>query len=91
MRIASRMSGRVQRWARTGVVVIVTVAASVSLFVSPVTAEPAPCPDSLAPLPASLVTEGDKKDKNNNGLVCAKLGDDGKFHGGPDDVTDDII
>jgi hypothetical protein len=42
-------------------------------------------------LPASLVRSGDKKDKNDNGFVCAKLVEEP--HGGPDDdsALDDVI
>jgi hypothetical protein len=61
------------------------------LFTPPTIAEPTSCPDGSMPLPASLVPSGDKKDKNNNGLVCAKLLEEPQ--GGPDDnsVLDDII
>jgi hypothetical protein len=40
-------------------------------------------------VPASLVPQGAKKDKNGNGIVCAKY-QDGQFVGGPDDFVDDI-
>jgi hypothetical protein len=48
------------------------------------------CPDRMVLVPASAVVSGDAKDKNNNGVVCAKLV---KATGGPDDrsVVDDII
>lgn len=48
------------------------------------------CPDSMAPVPASLVNNGEKKDKNENNVVCAKpttcVQMSGPVcHGGPDD------
>jgi hypothetical protein len=71
------------------------VAASVLVFFAPPGGadSPTPCPDSFSPVPASslLVPQGQQKDKNKNGVVCVKLGADGKFHGGPDDVVDDIV
>ena len=51
------------------------------------------CQDGFTPVPAPLVVNGEAKDKNGNGVVCGKLGPDGKFHGGPDDsdLIDDIL
>ena len=50
------------------------------------------CPDGFVPVPASLVEQGEKKDRNGNGFVCSKVEDDAKFVGGPDDrLTDDIL
>ncbi len=46
------------------------------------------CPDGHVLVPTQI---GNGNDKNNNGLVCGKIGADGKVHGGPDDRTDDII
>lgn len=46
------------------------------------------CPDGHILLPAEI---GSGNDKNGNGLVCGKIGPDGKVHGGPDDRIDDII
>jgi hypothetical protein len=52
------------------------------------------CPDGMMQVPAALVREGERKDRNDNGLVCAKVVDDG-VKGGPDDnpsdVTDDLV
>jgi hypothetical protein len=61
------------------------------LLAPPAAADPIGiCPDNLVPVVSSLVVNGDKKDKNRNGFVCAKI-KDGKIVGGPDDVTDDIL
>jgi hypothetical protein len=61
------------------------------VFAQPVAGgEPAPCPDGLIQVSAALVPQGTHKDRNGNGLVCAKY-QDGTFVGGPDDVADDII
>jgi hypothetical protein len=59
----------------------------------PAHADPAGvCPDNFVIVPAFLVTNGEKKDKNGNGLVCGKADADGQFHGGPDDaVVDDVV
>ncbi len=50
------------------------------------------CPDDMTPLPAVFVNNGTQKDRNTNGVVCAKpttclvvQGNDCK--GGPDDDT----
>jgi hypothetical protein len=71
------------------------VAASVlvSLAPSASASTPIPCSDNMSLVPASTVPQGQQKDKNKNGLVCAKLGTDGQFHGGPDDntIADDIV
>jgi hypothetical protein len=51
------------------------------------------CPDQMYLVPVSAVQNGSAKDKNGNGLVCAKY-TDGGFKGGPDDrsaVSDDIV
>lgn len=58
------------------------------------------CPDGFTPVPDSFVVNGTTKDKNNDGVVCAKLQPSG-FTGGPDDnaplnlpdedVVDDVI
>jgi hypothetical protein len=67
------------------------VASVLVFFAAPVGADsPTPCPDNLVPVPASLVPQGPQKDHNGNGVVCAKY-QDGKFVGGPDDTTDDIV
>jgi hypothetical protein len=47
------------------------------------------CPNDMTPAPREFVQEGEKKDKNGNGVVCVKpvecaLAGDG-CHGGPDD------
>ncbi len=60
----------------------------------PAHADPAgTCPDGFAPVLAAAVVNGEAKDKNGNGVVCGKLGPDGKVHGGPDDsdLIDDIL
>jgi hypothetical protein len=80
---------------RTGLLGVLAVASAL-MFRAPSTAadSPSPCPDSfLFPVPASSVPQGAHKDKNGNGIVCARLGSDGQFHGGPDDnsVVDDIV
>ena len=70
------------------------VAASLLMFSAPPASagSPVPCPDSLVPVPAGSVPQGEQKDKNGNGLVCAYRADS-KSHGGPDDdsVVDDIV
>jgi hypothetical protein len=77
---------------RTNVVVVVSAASiSVTLLLPANYAYADPtstCPDGHMLLPTQI---GNGNDKNNNGLVCGKIGDDGKVHGGPDDGTDDII
>ncbi len=52
---------------------------------------PAPCPDGFFLVPKQAVPQGDAKDHNGNGLVCAKPLTDP--NGGPDDneVLDDLI
>jgi hypothetical protein len=72
-----------------GAAVVVSV---LVFFAPPVGADsPTPCPDSLLfPVPASSIPQGQQKDHNGNGIVCAKY-QDGKFEGGPDDTTDDIV
>ena len=58
----------------------------------PVAADPLGiCPDSMNMAPNSTVPNGDKKDKNHNGFICAKFASNGTFNGGPDDSADDII
>jgi hypothetical protein len=82
---------RVRGWRRAGALAVVAVGASLALFAQPVAADPAGvCPDSLVPLPASVVVQGAQKDHNQNGLICAKY-QDGQFVGGPDDMVDDIV
>jgi hypothetical protein len=50
------------------------------------------CPDGMFIFPTFAVQSGQAKDKNNNGLVCAKYLN-GDTKGGPDDRTtiDDIV
>lgn len=43
------------------------------------------CPDGQYLFPAASVDKGQQTDKNGDGLICGKIGSDGKFHGGPDD------
>jgi hypothetical protein len=77
---------------RAGFLSAAVAASALVSFAPPSPATLTPCPDGLTLVPSSLVPQGQKKDKNNNGLVCAKLGADGEFHGGPDDnVVDDIV
>lgn len=52
---------------------------------------PSQCPDQMVLFPAAFVEQGEQKDRNANGLVCAKPAADGRFHGGPDDMIDDVI
>jgi hypothetical protein len=72
---------------------LASAAAAVSLFAvagaSPAAAE-AGCPDGMTTVPSALVNNGDKKDKNENFVVCAKPTTCLEFsgpicHGGPDD------
>ncbi len=67
-------------------------AATLLSLAPPAGAEPpSPCPDQFVLVPAQLVEQGEKKDHNNNGLVCGKF-QDGKIVGGPDEnLTDDIL
>ena len=58
-------------------------------FARPAAAQ-ATCPAQFLPFPA-IERQDERKDKNDNGIVCGKLGPDGKFHGGPDDVFDDTV
>lgn len=55
---------------------------------SPAAADPSKvqCTDGMAPMPAVLVNNGEKKDKNGDHLVCAKRADcsEVEFCGGPD-------
>src|SRR3712207_6046928 len=48
------------------------------------------CPDGMAPFPVVLMQGGEHRDKNGNGIICAKPASDGRFHGGPDDTIDDF-
>jgi len=83
--------GAVRRCVKTGVLAAVAVVATLALSARPVAADPVSvCPDNLVLLPDALVPQGAQKDHNENGLVCAKY-QDGKFVGGPDDTTDDIV
>jgi hypothetical protein len=70
---------------------ILVLLASLAAFTQRVVADtPVTCPDDFIwPVPASQVPQGDKKDKNRNGIICAKY-QDGQFVGGPDDFVDDI-
>jgi hypothetical protein len=71
---------------------IVVVAIGAGLSVPSVSADAtSTCPDGMAPFTTILLPDGAKKDRNNNFIVCGKVGTDGKFHGGPDDMQDDII
>jgi hypothetical protein len=76
---------------RAGFLVAAVAASALVLLTPSTSAQPTPCPDGSMLFPASVVPSGDKKDKNNNGFVCAKLLEEP--HGGPDDnsVLDDII
>ncbi len=81
---------RVRGWRKSGTFAVMAVVASLA-FAQPVAADPAGvCPDSLAPLPASVVVQGAQKDHNGNGIICAKY-ENGQFVGGPDDMVDDIV
>jgi hypothetical protein len=77
--------------AKLCVMTVLVLLASLAAFTQPVAADQAvTCPDNfIFPVPASLVPQGAKKDKNGNGFVCAKY-QDGQFVGGPDDFVDDI-
>jgi hypothetical protein len=78
---------------RAGFLGAAVVASALMFFAPPAGADsPTPCADSFLSLPvsASLVPQGEQKDHNGNGIVCAKY-QDGKFVGGPDDTTDDIV
>ena len=68
------------------------LALSTLTFAGPAAADPiSTCPDGHILVPV-IVAGGQAKDKNGNGLVCGKLGPDGKFHGGPQDkLVDDIL
>lgn len=72
---------------------LITTAACAAIIAVPATSGADPtgaCPDSHLLFPAA--TERDvEKDRNNNGLVCRKVNDQGEPIGGPDDTIDDII
>jgi hypothetical protein len=76
------------------IVVCLVVAALSVAMPAGVAADPTSiCPDHMYLVPASTVQSGSAKDKNGNGLVCAKYADGG-LKGGPDDrsaVSDDIV
>jgi hypothetical protein len=75
------------------IVVCLVVAALSVAMPAGVAADPTSiCPDQMYLVPVSTVENGSAKDKNGNGLVCAKY-TDGGFKGGPDDrtVSDDIL
>ena len=73
------------------IVTIAVAAAGAGLSVPSVSADTtSTCPDGMAPFPVVLLPDGAKKDRNQNFIVCGKVGSDGKFHGGPDDMQDDI-
>ena len=57
-------------------------------FARPAAAQ-ATCPDQFLPFPA-IERQDERKDKNDNGIVCKKV-QDGKLVGGPDDTQDDIL
>jgi hypothetical protein len=91
MMTAGGARGRGRRWVKEGVLAAIAVVAALALHAQPVAADPVGiCPDNLVLIPASAVAQGAQKDHNMNGLVCAKY-QDGKFVGGPDDTTDDIV
>ncbi len=49
------------------------------------------CPDGHMQVPAEFVNNGEQKDHNDNGLVCAKPStSDPFFTGGPDDRPDEF-
>jgi hypothetical protein len=87
--MVTRSSARVV--AKLCVLTVLVLIASLAAATQPVAADQAViCPDNFIwPVPASLVPQGVKKDKNHNGFVCAKY-QDGQFVGGPDDFADDI-
>ncbi len=78
---------------RRGLAILAVAALLVTLGVSAVgTASADPmgvCPDGHQQVPAAFVQNGETKDKNDNGLVCAKPSmSDQLFTGGPDDDPD---
>ncbi len=79
-------------WKRATFVVSGIAAASVVSLAPPAGAEATiTCPDGFVPVPAFLVEQGEKKDRNDNGFVCGKF-EDSKLVGGPDEsLTDDIL
>ncbi len=77
---------------RVTFIVSAFTAATVLALPAPAGADPnGTCPDQFLLVPAQLVEQGEKKDQNNNGLVCGKFEDD-KLVGGPDEnLIDDIL
>jgi hypothetical protein len=74
-------------WLRAGILGVAVVLATLGFDAPPVAADQVGiCPDSFVLIPAASVQNGAKKDKNGNGLVCAKFSD-GRLVGGPDDDT----
>jgi hypothetical protein len=74
-------------WLRAGILVVAVVLATLAFDTPPVAADQVGiCPDGFVLIPAASVQNGAKKDKNGNGLVCAKF-TDGTIVGGPDDDT----
>jgi hypothetical protein len=72
-------------WRKATIVAPAALVGALVLSAPPVAADQAsPCPDGFVPIASALVSNGDKKDKNGNGIVCVKLSD-GKIVGGPDD------
>jgi hypothetical protein len=79
---------------RRTVSLLASAAAVVGLYAA-LAANPAAadfgCPDGMSPVPAAFVTNGDQKDNNENGVICAKptaCGPTPGSHpcrGGPDD------
>ncbi len=72
---------------------LVTTAACAAVFAMPAPSGADPtgaCPDDFLLFPAATDRDMDK-DRNNNGLVCRKVNDQGQPIGGPDDTIDDII
>jgi hypothetical protein len=79
-----------RRWMRISLVASASLIAALAFGEPTVTADnvPAPCSNSFTVMASSAVPGGDQKDRNGNGLVCAKFEDGNRLVGGPDD---DII
>lgn len=76
-----------RRGMKISVLVLALVLAALALNAPPVAADQAGiCPDGFVLIPAASVPNGEKKDQNANGFVCAKFSD-GRLVGGPDDDT----
>jgi hypothetical protein len=77
-----------RRCMKVAVIAAVAFVGGLAADARPVVADqPAPCADGFILVPAASVPSGDKKDKNNNGLVCGKFDVDRNLTGGPDDDT----